>query len=262
MNSISCRLDAIENQCNMYTNNATTFNLSKKFFLEVFKVIKTASTDGSSRPKMQKVYFNCKNNLLEIVACDGKVLAKLDKKFQFNVKDFNFLIKCSDIYDILNIIKHDDDSSIVNFSINNGLLYVNTYNAEIHKHIIQEEKYVFYNKIIPNSDKIKISLIVDKSKFFKTIENLNTKYVDVKYKDSNNCIIEYPMGFNVIPKIYGNIPTNFKIRIDIDNIKRILKLFNDNFVCLNIVKPDYPVLVNSLNIDNFCCLIMPDIIRN
>jgi DNA polymerase III sliding clamp (beta) subunit (PCNA family) len=123
MNNVVDRLEAIEHPfiirhlntekiCYNRNNNndKATFNLSKKFFLEVFKVIKTASTDSGSRPKMQKVYFNCKNNLLEIVACDGKVLAKLDKTFQFNVKDFNFLITCSDIYDVLSITEYRNEN--------------------------------------------------------------------------------------------------------------------------------------------------------
>ena len=270
MNYVIDRLEAIENLDKVVYKNKViyenidhidyidkiVFNLSKKFVLNIFKLLKTVNVDYSSRPKMQCVYFNCNNNLLEIVSCDGKIMAKLDKLFQYNVKDFSFLIHYYNLYDILSNIKNCNEN-LVSFILDDNYLTVKTFNFQITKPLLYNKNYINYNRILPKPEDINFSLIINKNHLLKTIDKLNSVYLHLKYRDLNNCMIEDSMILDIIPKIYGDIPKHFEIILNSNNIKIILKLFNSKILSFNFVNDNYPVLIKDFDNDNFKCLIIP-----
>jgi DNA polymerase-3 subunit beta len=112
-------------------------------------------SQDSSRPAMTGVYFDNKNAVLKIVSTDGFRLSLLEEKGE--AEDFAINIPAKIIEELAKMTANSEKEIGCYLNKNNSQITFKLESAEISSRLI-EGKYPPYEKIIPNTSSIKITI--------------------------------------------------------------------------------------------------------
>ena len=186
--------------------------LNKKELFNIFKKsINTASKDDFRSPALKGLYFDfLDNNILNIVATDGKQMSVYKMNYKGSKKLNNAIIPAETIKSIFknvsNIDKDIDNQETVNISINKDCVQIID-NDYIYTSSLINEKYPPYERIIPSLQ--------------------NEKYKD-EYKKLSSIILNNKQMIE-IKKAAASLKKLSKARL-----KRLIMKFNNNKLVLSI----------------------------
>ena len=243
--------------------------LNKKELFNIFKKsINTASKDDFRSPALKGLYFDfLDNNILNIVATDGKQMSVYKMNYKGSKKLNNAIIPTEAIKALIknvsNIDKDINDQDTINISINNQCIQIID-NDYIYTSALIDSTYPKYKSVIPsqNHEKYKQQYnIILNNKQMKEIKSAIQKLKKIN-KTKNKCIIlrfnknnlivslgEYNNIENISNIIIDNINSNidYTLTINYDCLLNILSQVinkdDNNKITLEIYQKDDPIKI-------------------
>ncbi|MBP9853892.1 MAG: DNA polymerase III subunit beta [Candidatus Omnitrophica bacterium] len=127
-------------------NNKENVQISQNTFKEMLKLTSFAVSHEESRYVLNGVLLEINNNIMRIVATDGRRLAKIDRKIESTLKkDVNVIIPIKAIHEINRNLKDDGNLSL---TIGTNQVLFNIDGTLIATRIIEGE-FPNYNQVIP-----------------------------------------------------------------------------------------------------------------
>lgn len=135
---------------------------------EMLKLTSFAVSHEESRYILNGILLEISENLIRIVATDGRRLAKIEKTLEKAIKDdISVIIPIKTVQEINRNLK---DEGMVSFVVGNNQVLFNINNVLIASRIIEGE-YPNYNQVIPKKTNKKI--ILDRAEFLSAIRRAN-----------------------------------------------------------------------------------------
>ena len=254
---------------NIDKNFTDYITVNKKELFNIFKKsINTVSKDDFRSPALKGLYFDfLDNNILNIVATDGKQMSVYKMNYKGSKKLNNAIIPTEAIKALIknvsNIDKDINDQDTINISINNQCIQIID-NDYIYTSALIDSTYPKYKSVIPsqNHEKYKQQYnIILNNKQMKEIKSAIQKLKKIN-KTKNKCIIlrfnknnlivslgEYNNIENISNIIIDNINSNidYTLTINYDCLLNILSQVinkdDNNKITLEIYQKDDPIKI-------------------
>ena len=264
------------------SNTDKWFSMPTKLFLTADSEVRFAACmDNGTRPKMQSVYFKTNNQTMDIVACDGKKLAKvilpLDESTFSN--DFCVLIRADIVNKISSALKDLIGlDAIVDICMGEDKMLIRS-GTFIASAQLLDSSYINYNKIIPKAEEVSLSISCNKKDLIRKAELAN--FANKSSKDSNG--IDY-VGIKVSEEGFGegclsvvsakaasnkqiseisvtlesgSIAPDFCIWVNYKNLSEVLKNFNSERIIIDFKDSNSPFMIRDKDRTNYLTLLMP-----
>lgn len=261
-------------------------SLPTKLFLVADTGVRFAAcTDNGTRPKMQSVFFNNVNNSMDIVACDGKKLAKAVVKLeQGSLGDFSFLVRGDMVNKISNALKElVGQEGTVDICTTEEKMFIRSGNF-LAMAVLTAGSYINYAKLIPTPEKISLSISCNKKDLVRKADMAN--FANKFSKDSNG--IEF-VGIKVSEEGFGegslsiisargssnkqlselsvtleqgSIDPNFCIWVTHRILEDVLKNIRCERINIDFTDSNNPFIIRDKDRGDFLALLMPTPVSN
>jgi DNA polymerase III sliding clamp (beta) subunit (PCNA family) len=262
------------------------FSLPVKLFLTADTDVRFAAcTDNGTRPKMQSVYFNNSNNSMDIVACDGKKLAKAVVKLeQESLKDFSVLVRGDIVNKISNALKDlMGQEGSVDICMTPEKMFVKSGNFLAMANLL-DATYINYSKLIPAPEKISLSISCNKKDLVRKADMAN--FANKFSKDSNGIefigikVSEEGFGEGCLSIIsargssnkqvselsvtleHGSVDPNFCIWVTHRTLEDVLKNIKAERINIDFTDSNNPFIIRDKDRSDFLALLMPTPVSN
>ena len=139
-------------------DNVPFFEISSKDFKEMIKETIFAVSEDKNRFFMTGVYFVKENDILTMVATDGRRLSCVTKNFGYNVPDFTPAIIPTKILSC--VLKNASDEGNIKIAVVDKSIFVKFANYEFSSVLI-DGQFPNYKKVIPEN--LTMSIMVNKA---------------------------------------------------------------------------------------------------
>jgi len=263
------------------SNAKSWFSLPIKLFLTADSDVRFAACmDNGTRPKMQAVYFISKNNSIDIVACDGKKLAKVTLGLEEQLAtDFSVLIRSDIVNKISSALKElRGVDGTVDICMTDDKMYIRSDSFLASANLI-DSTYINYDKIIPSTEQITLSISCNKKDLIRKSEMAN--FANKSSKDSGGieCIgikvSEEGFGEGSLSVVSaktasnkqvseisvtlesGAISPDFCVWVNQKNLSDVLKNFGSEKVIIDFKDVNSPFIIRDKERTNYLTLLMP-----
>jgi DNA polymerase III sliding clamp (beta) subunit (PCNA family) len=259
------------------------FSIPTKLFLTADSEVRFAACmDNGTRPKMQSVYFKIDNNTMDIVACDGKKLAKVVLPLDVNTlyNDFCALIRGDIVNKISSALKDLIGSDgIVDICMDNDKMFIIRSGNFLASAQLTDSSYINYKKIIPSTEEISLSISCNKkdlirksemanfankySKDSAGIDHIGIKVSEEGFGEGSLSVVSAKAASNKqISEISvtlesGTITPDFCVWVNYKNLSEVLKNFNSEKVIIDFKDSNNPFIIRDKDRTNYITLLMP-----
>lgn len=141
----------------------TGITISKEIFRKMVSQVQFAVALDSTRPILQGILYEVKNNTLKLVALDGYRIAYT----QHSVENANDIEAVIDGKSLSNISKLIDNDGVMKLFLNDNHILILLDNLTIHSRLM-DGKYINYQSLMNNDYNVEV--IVDRVSFIESIE--------------------------------------------------------------------------------------------
>ena len=232
---------------------------------EMINQVIYATAKSDIKPSLVGVLFDYSENLLKLIACDGRRIS-ISKEVIESTNDnrINSIIPCESLKKMKNILTNKTNNFTNIYSDNNKIIFELSNGYQIKTNILHEQ-YIDYNDIINQTilKPIKTTLSIKKKELLDCLKKCST-FINVRNRSplkinmlNKEIIISIKSDLGEFSSVLGEYNgADLQTGINCDFLLDVVKSINSDYIYMDFVSPYSMIKIFSPN-DDFEAGIMP-----